>query len=186
VALPPAPRRGAALGDALPRGTRDFQPGDAPARLHAARTAQRGFPQVREYDTPSGRARLLRLWAPRAEAADVGLLLSCAASLGANWLASGEAVGLEAAGAPHLRLPVEPGAEQEQRLLRLLSSLESLDLDSASPPRGLGDAEHWLLTTQRDAPSPTGGRVLPIGPEAGPGAVLRLSELPSRLWGAQT
>ncbi|MDA8344843.1 MAG: DUF58 domain-containing protein [Thermaerobacter sp.] len=178
---PPPPLGGPEASDRLPRGTRDFQPGDAPGRLHAARTAQRGFPQVREFERIGNRPRVLLLWAPDAEELCVELLLSCAASLAASWLFAGEAVGLIAAGAADRTLAPLRGQEQERRLLARLSALSPQELSADALPRITERGDLWLLSTRPDVPMFGAVRVLRVGEAAGDGALLRLEDLPAHL-----
>ncbi len=172
----PPPRGGSDQAERLPRGTRDFQPGDAPSHLHASRTAQRGFPQVREFEMLGSLPHVLTLFAPACQPADLELLLSCAASLAVSWLAIGDPVGLVPAGAPDRHLSPGAGPEQERRILGALAELTSRHLDAASVPRGGQRADLWLLTTSAQ-PGQYPGRVLRVGAAAGAGAVQHLSDL---------
>ncbi len=182
--LPPG-RRGAQAAERLPRGTRDFQPGDAPGRLHAARTAQRGFPQVREFEELGDLPHIVLLWAPGADAEDAELALSCAASLATAWLQAGEPVGLLAPGAPQRSLPAQRGEDQERRLLATLAALSAAELGADTLPKPPERADVWLLTTRADAPSLPSGRTLRLGKAGGDGALLALSDLPRAFEGGE-
>ncbi len=175
----PPPQGGRDALDLLPRGTRDFQPGDAPTRLHAARTAQRGFPQVREFDAAGGTPYVLTLYAKECDAADLELLLSCAASLASAFIAAGDTVGLKFAGAPAHGVTPERGPEQGLRLLAALSTVAGADLVAARAPRATAGADCWLLTT--DAQAQFAGRILRVGAAAGQGALTRLQDLSAHL-----
>ncbi len=177
----PAPRRQtqASGSEEVARGTRDFLPGDRPSRLHAARTAQRGYPQVRESTPPPEQARTLQIYCPDATAGDIELAISVAASLAEALLDSGLRVGLCLKDSS---LPPARGPEQRSRILLELSRTSAADLAGAEAPPPLPDAhgEPWLIlggsaALRPDPPAP--GTVLRVGAQLGPGAVTSLDDL---------
>ncbi len=180
VALPAPARRVQAFGaEEVARGTRDFLPGDRPSRLHAARTAQRGYPQVRESTPPPERARTLLLYCPEASPADVELAISVAASLAEALLEAGLGVGLSLAGAS---LPPARGPEQRQRMFLEFARATTARLAAANtlPPLPDGHGEPWLILGGRAAtrPDPPLHAVtLRVGAELGPDGVTSLGDL---------
>ncbi len=160
------------------RGTRDFLPGDRPSRLHAARTAQRGYPQVRESTPPPEQSRTLWLHCPEASLQDVELAISVAASLSEALLAAGFAVGLSLDGAS-----LAPRRDQEQlgRILTELARAVGPRLASAVHPPALpdGHGEPWLIAAGGAAlgGEPPARTVLRVGAELGGDAVRSLGDL---------
>ena len=180
VALPAPARQVQAFGsEEVARGTRDFLPGDRPSRLHAARTAQRGYPQVRESTPPPEQARTLQIYCPDASAGDIELAISVAASLAEALLGSGLRVGLCLKDAS---LPPAHGPEQRSRILLALSRASAADLAGAKgpPPLPDGHGEPWLIlggsAALRPDP-PAAGTVLRVGAQLGRGAVTSLDDL---------
>ena len=162
------------------RGTRDFLPGDRPTRLHAARTAQRGYPQVRESTPPPARARSLQLFCPGAARQDVELVISVAASLAESLLAAGFDVGLCLEG---LSLPPGRGGEHLARLLAVLADAAPGRLSAAQLPPPLPEAygAAWLIAGGQAAlrTEPTTAAVLlRVGEDlADPQAIRSLADL---------
>ncbi len=161
------------------RGTRDFLPGDRPSRLHAARTAQRGYPQVRESTPPPQQSRTLRLHCPEASLQDVELAISAAASLSEALLAAGFAVGLSLQGAS---LAPRRGQDQLGRILTELARASGPRLTSAAEPPMLpdGHGDPWLIVAGSAAlrsEQPFAGVVLRVGAELRGDAVRSLGDL---------
>ena len=126
------------------RGTRDFLPGDRLTRLHAARTDQRGYPQVRESTPPPARTCSLQLQCPGASREDVELAISVAASLAESLLAAGFDVGVAAEG---VSLPPGHGQDHLVHILAALAEADARRIAATSLPPPLPDAygELWLI-----------------------------------------
>jgi uncharacterized protein (DUF58 family) len=180
IGVAPTVQRG---DEEVVRSTRDFLPGDRPSRLHAARTAQRGYPQVRESTPPPARARSLQLFCPSASAQDVELAISVAASLAESLLAAGFDVGLCVEG---LSLPPGRGPDHLQRLFTALAQVAPARLSAAQLPPPLPEAygEDWLVAAGLAALQPgqtSAAVVLRVGENLGDAEAVRsLADL--RLW----
>lgn len=184
VLVPLVARTAQAKGnEEVARGTRDFLPGDRPSRLHAARTAQRGYPQVRESTPPPERGRTLQLYCPDASLQDVELAISVAASLAESLLAAGVGVGLSLQDAS---LPPAHGHAQLGRILVELARAGALRLGAAElqPTLPDGHGELWLILAGSAAlrPDPPHAAVLlRVGQHLPEGAIRTLADL--AVWG---
>ncbi len=183
VALPAPRLRDESSGhEEVARGTRDFLPGDRPSRLHAARTAQRGYPQVRVSTPPPEHARTLRLFAPNASVADLELAISVAASLAEALLTAGLSVGLSLGGAS---VPPAAGEGQRRRILQELALASSGRLAAADALPALpdGHGEPWLIlagTAAQQPPAAAAAVLLRVGCDLGEDAITVLGDL--ALW----
>ena len=168
IAVPLGRRETQAQGDQeVVRGTRDFLPGDRLTRLHAARTAQRGYPQVRESTPPPARTCSLQLQCPGASPENVELAISVAASLAESLLAAGFDVGVAAEG---ISLPPGHGRDQLVRILTALAEADARRIAGTRLPPPLPDAygELWLIAAGEAAlgPEPPEPAVfVPVGAE---------------------
>ena len=175
----PDRRPHAHAGEEVVRSTRDFLPGDRPSRLHGARTAQRGFPQVRESTPPPAEACTLRLFAPGAPPDDAELAISALASLAEALAAGGHAVGLSIEGAC---LPPAPGPQQRPRILRELAQADAGLLAAADslPPLPDGHGDDWLVLAGAAATQPNPPRtavLLRVGRTLGGDGITSLADL---------
>ena len=170
-------------GEELVRGTREFAPGDRPSRLHAARSAQLGYPQVREFEPPRARQCIVALACPGATAEDAELGISVAASLAEALLEAGHDVGLRLRGR---ELAPEGGPAQLERMLGELADADPGALAADDAPLRGGEGL-WLVLcgSAAHAPAPGGAAaVLRVGRHLDGAAVRSLEDLAGWAQGA--